>query len=120
MQPYDMMHLATSYLGLRRMYYVLYIRSLHLTYFSLTDNILPMKSNMTLHVSTYSQTTITNIENTWWRSPYRLVFDKSLRAILGASSEVRHTEIGPITTMCSCRLYPPFCMRVRSVLDGAW
>jgi hypothetical protein len=67
------MHLATSYLGLRRMYYVLYIRSLHLTYFSLTDNILPMNSNITLLVSTYLQTTITNIENTWWQSPYRLV-----------------------------------------------
>jgi hypothetical protein len=36
-----------------------------------------MISNMTLLVSTYSQTTITNIENTWWRSPYRLVFIKN-------------------------------------------
>jgi hypothetical protein len=32
-----------------------------------------MISNMTLLVSTYSKTTITNIENTWRRSPYRLV-----------------------------------------------
>jgi hypothetical protein len=49
-----------------------------------------------------------------------LFFDKRLRAILGASSEVQHAEIGPITTTCSCRLYCPFRMRVGSVLDGAW
>jgi hypothetical protein len=78
MQPYDVMHLATSYLGLQRMYYVLYIRSLHLTYSLLTDNIIPMKSIMTLLVSTYSQTMITHIENMWWRSPYRLVSSKEL------------------------------------------
>jgi hypothetical protein len=37
-----------------------------------------MKSNMTLLVSTYSQTMIANIENTWWRSPYRLVIGKKV------------------------------------------
>jgi hypothetical protein len=53
-------------LGLRRMYYVLYIRSLHLMHFSLSLSIFYGIEREIPHP-------LPDKENTQWQSPYRLV-----------------------------------------------